>query len=133
MFKKFTALENTLFVLFWITYAILCLYFYIERSTYADNSYYLFNIIQKKSLNLEHYRFTGLFSQWLAVIAVKLHLNLKLVLFCFSLNPIVYQLSLFLLVYFISNNKLFVYTYILILIACIYYTFFIQQMSFLKT
>ncbi len=124
MFKKFTALENTLFVLFWITYAILCLYFYIERSTYADNSYYLFNIIQKKSLNLEHYRFTGLFSQWLAVIAVKLHLNLKLVLFCFSLNPIVYQLYLFLLVYFISNNKLFVYTYILILIGCIYYSFF---------
>lgn len=116
--------EKIYFFIFWLLYTYLSIYFLRERCTYADNSYYLFNIIQNKTLNLEHYRYAGFFSQWLVVIAVNLKLPYQLILCCFTICPVVYHFCLFLLVYFISNKKLYIYMYLTILVGAVYYCYY---------
>jgi hypothetical protein len=105
-------------------YVCLAVFHLLERVTYADNSYYLFNIIQNKSFNLEHYRYAGVFAQWLVFIAVKLKLPFRLLLYAFTIGPVIYHFVLFMLVYLISNNRLYVYVYLTLLVGAIYPAYF---------
>jgi len=124
MIKPVYKYEKMYVVIFWILYTGLSFFHLRERCMYADNSYYLFNIIQHKSLNLEHYRLSGVFSQWLIVIAVKLQLSFKLLLICFTVNPVLYHFMLFLLVIQISHNRLYVYMFLVMLAGAAYYSYF---------
>ena len=74
VYSKILKNEKLYIILFWIIYTLLCVHFYVERSTFADNSYYLFNIIQQQKFCIQYDRYFAVFTQWLPLLAVKLTL-----------------------------------------------------------
>ena len=124
MIKKIIYENRIYFFLFWLVYFSLSIYFFVERTTYADSGYYLFNIIQKENFNFEHFRYTSFLTQWLAVLAVKLNMPLKVVMLMYSLGISIYLFVIFLIINFLSAQKWHKYIYLLSILATIHHVFF---------
>jgi hypothetical protein len=116
--------EKLYLILFWIVYIFLCLHFYLERSTFADNSYYLFEIIQNKRFCIQYDRYFSITTQWLPLLAVKFQMPLKVVLIAHSISPVVLNLIVFLLIRYLSSEKWFSYLYLLSISAFLHDAFF---------
>lgn len=116
--------EKFYLILFWLSYTFLCVYFFLERSTYSDNSYYLFEIIQNKAFCIQYDRYFSVLTQILPLTAVKLHLSLKAVLLAYSLNAVFLYLALFLLIRFLTKEKWISYIFLLAISITIHHAFF---------
>ena len=124
MIKKIVSSEALYVSLFWIAYMFLCLHFYVERSTYADNSYYLFEIIQHKDFCIQYNRYSAVLTQWLPVLAVKCQLPLNMVMYAYSLSPVLLFLLLFLIIRYICQQKYIAYIFLFSLILTVHDSFF---------
>jgi hypothetical protein len=122
--KKFTS-NSAFFIFFWIAYFLLSIFFYKERATYADNSFYLFEIIQTKTFHFEHHRYSAFFIQWLTVLFVKLNFPLKLVMLAQSVNIGIYLLASFLVVIYLADEVWQKYIYLICSVAVIHHVFFL--------
>lgn len=124
VYSKILKNEKLYIILFWIIYTLLCVHFYVERSTFADNSYYLFNIIQQQKFCIQYDRYFAVFTQWLPLLAVKLKLSLNAILYAHSLCPIILNISLFLLIRYLSTEKWISYVYLLAISTALHDAFF---------
>ncbi len=124
MILKLLKNEKLYLVLFWIVYTFLCIHFYLERSTFADNSYYLFEIIQNKRFCIQYDRYFSIATQWLPLLAVKFQMPLKTILIAHSISPVVLNLIVFLLIRYLSSEKWFSYLYLLSISTFLHDAFF---------
>lgn len=122
--NKFFKYEVFLLSLYWLVFLFLCIVFYKERSTYADNSYYLFEIIQHKTFCIQYDRFFSITTQFLPLLAVKLQLPLNIVMYAFSVNPLILYFSVFLCIRYLSHEKWLSYIYLLSLLITVHHSFF---------
>lgn len=124
--------EKTAIFIFWLIYAALSFYFWKERNTYADNSYYLFNMLQKENFSFEHLRFIAAAWQWPTVLAVKLQLPLKAVMLSAVAGVYLWHLLLFIAIRVLSTEKWLSYIFLLFLIATIHDAFYYMQTELLN-
>lgn len=110
--------------LFWISYLLLCIYFYVERSTYADNSYYLFEIIQKKSFCIQYARYSAALIQCLPLLAVKLNLSLNAIMLAYTISPAILYFGIFLFIRYLVNDKWISYIFLATISLTIHDSFF---------
>lgn len=122
--NKENNIEKAIVILFWMLYSFLCIYFYLERSTYADSGYYIFTIIQQKTFCLQHGRYGAILIQWLPVLAVNAGCSLKIVLIAFSICPVIFYFILFHTIRKVSTEKWVGYIFLLSITATIHHSFF---------
>ncbi len=102
----------------------LSLYFYLERSTFADNSYYLTEIIQHQTFCIQYGRYFAVLTQWLPVLAIKWHLSLQQIMWAFTINPILLHFVVFLLIRWLTTEKWISYLYLFSLMLTAHDAFF---------
>jgi hypothetical protein len=116
--------EKTFVVLYWVAYVFLCLHFYLERSTYGDNSYYLFQIIQQNDFCIQYARYAAVFNQWLPLLAVKLQMSLKTILFFYTISPVFLYFIIFLVIRYLVKEKWLSYLFMISLVVTVRDSFF---------
>ncbi len=105
-------------------YAFLSLYFYQERSTFADNSYYLTEIIQHQTFCIQYGRYFAVLTQWLPLLAVKWHLPLQQIMWAFTISPLVLHVVVFLLIRWLTTEKWISYIYLFSILLTAHDAFF---------
>jgi len=90
---------NALTILYHLAFVLLAvsaIFFYEER-LYGDSGAYIFDVINNRTFCVMNSRFILAVSQWLAVLAVWMHLPLKIVLIAYSLGHVLFFYLLFLI------------------------------------
>ncbi len=124
MLKKIIAQEKLCLAFFWFAYLFLCIYFTTERSTYADNSYYLFEIIQHKSFCIQYARYSAVLTQWLPLLAVKWNLSLNAIVFAYAINPVLLYFGIFIIIRYLTIEKWVSYIFLASLLITVHDSFF---------
>jgi hypothetical protein len=89
---KNNILEHLLFIVLGICASIL-----FKERLIADSGYYVFRVINNETFWVEHNRFILIFSQIFPLIGVKIGLNLKLVLWIYSIGNVIFFYCIFLI------------------------------------
>lgn len=76
--------------------------FYQERTTYLDNAYLLFNMLDSSSFRIEHYRYAAIIPQIPAIIGIKLGLDIQFIAVLLSFGYLLFHF----IVYWIVKHKL---------------------------
>lgn len=98
-------LEKNIFEhLFFILLGILAIIFYNER-LYADSGYYIFKVINNENFWVEHNRYILILSQLFPLIAIKIGLGLKAVLYTYSVGHVLFFYCIFLISRYFYNDK----------------------------
>jgi len=82
--------------LFFLIWGIFAVYFWQER-LYGDAGFYIAKVVDYEAFRLDLGRYILVFSQWLPLLFIKLHLSLKTVLIGYSLGHVIYFYVLYLL------------------------------------
>lgn len=85
---------------------ILSLVFYKERIIILDDAFYLFDIIQKGSFSIQHFRFISVVTEMFPLIASKLSLPLAGVMMAYSAGFIIYYFICYLLCGWMKEYRL---------------------------
>ena len=106
-------MDNRNFRFLWIGHAafialfIFAALFYLERVIFVDSSYFSFRLIYDKCFHFTPPRVASVVPQILPLIAVWLHLPLKVILFLFSVSYILlYYLIFYITAYVLKEKKL---------------------------
>lgn len=78
------------------------LVFYQERTTYLDNAYLLFNVLDSASFRIEHFRFTAIIPQIPAVLGTKLGLGIPIIAGLLSFGYLLFHF----VIYWIIKHRL---------------------------
>jgi len=78
------------------------LVFYQERTTYLDNAYLLFNMLDSSTFRVEHYRYTAIIPQILAVLGIKIGLGIKYIAILLSFGYLFFHF----IIYWVIKHKL---------------------------
>lgn len=93
--------SDTLFiscVLFLLAYIFLCIIF-AELRLYKDASYYLFKIVSQETFGISHNRYSGMINRFPVVVATIMNLDLKTILYVYTLTPAIIYCLFFILFY----------------------------------
>jgi len=74
----------------WFVMAVLAVVFYKERATFMDGGFQLVELINNGEFGIYHHRLTNPLTQFMAFIAIKMNLSLKIVMIAYSLNFILF-------------------------------------------
>ena len=103
---KYWAIEALPWV-FSLAYLAVCIYYYKERVTYCDNSYYLTKIFRKESFNIESGRAISVFFQIIPILLIKFSAPLRIVMVGYSVNfALIYIGCFFIIKYVFKSNYL---------------------------
>ena len=81
-------------------------YIYFQERIYADAGFFVAKVIHYESFWVELNRYARVFSQWLPLLAIKSGAPLKTVLILFSLCPVIFFYSIFLISrYWLKNHQ----------------------------
>lgn len=116
--KKFLG-HATFLVLF-----LLAIYFYLERTIFVDSACFVYNLIYTQDFVISASRYAAVLPQGLPLLAIWLHLPLKVVLCLYSVSFIfLYYLIFLVITYWFKNDNL-ALTVPLVLIMGVQYSYF---------
>lgn len=98
--------------------------FYEERTTYLDNAYLLFNILDTANFRIEHHRFSAILPQIPAVIGTKLGLNIKSIAILLSSGYLVFHFLIYWLSKHVLKQKTLGIIYLMCLLLAMHESFF---------
>ncbi len=90
--------------IFFFVLGVFAVVYYQERMT-SDAGYFILRLINTESVWVEYNRFILIFAQVLPYMGIKLGLNLKAITLLYSLNHVVFNYLIFLICFYIFNNK----------------------------
>ena len=91
--------------LFFLAYFLMALFYYKEIMLYSDNAFQCFKLVNFGTFNVEASRYSTFFVQLIPLVAVKLHLPLKIILPLYSVSfPVLYYSVYLLCVYGIGSD-----------------------------
>ncbi len=102
----------------------LAVFFYLERTLYVDTSYMTFNLLHYKDFFCAGQRYAAQIPQALPLLAIKLHLPLKLVLGIYSVSFILLYYLVFLIIAYVLKNDKLAIAVPLVLLLGVKYSFF---------
>jgi hypothetical protein len=88
-----------------IILAVYAVIFATDRIFFADSAYYLFNIIEKGNFNIEHNRYSAIFTQAPVVMGVKYGWSLKALAITYSLTFILLYYLIFIITAHVFKTK----------------------------
>jgi len=124
--KEWT-LTKLLFIIaniFFIVSALFSVYYYKERCLYIDSAFQIFKMLNSESFNFEAGRYGVFLTQIIPLLSIKFGLSLKSFLIITSFNFIVINYLVFLLCYFLVNEKSVAFIIPTTLIICVSFGFF---------
>ncbi|MBP6397945.1 MAG: hypothetical protein KA340_08695 [Saprospiraceae bacterium] len=116
-------LLNRIIIAYFLVLVFLSIYFWLERSVFIDNSFYVFHLVKSSFFSVNHLRIGGLFPQLPALGGVLMGLSLKSVSILFSIGFVLYYISIGYILYKIQSYQ---WLFVLILSQCLItgHTFF---------
>ncbi len=122
--NKFVLLADHGGLLVLILYGLLCCYFYLERTTFLDNPFSVYKLIQEKALHVSANRWPAAIIKILPLLAIKAQLSLKTILLCFSFSYFLFHLSFFLLIRYRLKDKIYSWLLIATLLLPVAHSFY---------
>lgn len=107
-----------------LTYGILCCYFYLERTTFLDNPFSAYKLIQEEALHISANRWPAAIIKVLPLLCIKAQLSLKSILFSFSLSYYFFHLAFFLLIRYHLQDKIYSWLLVTTLLLPVAHSFF---------
>ncbi len=107
-----------------LCYFLFTCFFYIERTSFLDNPFTIFKLINDESLFVNASRYPAAVLQILPLLAIKFGVPLKLVLFVHSLSYFLFHAVIFCLIRYGLKDKVMSWLLLLTLTLPVAYTFF---------
>lgn len=104
-----------------IVLLLLSVVYAYERILFADASFILFRIINSGSLQIQELRFGSFITQWIPLLAARLHLSLTLIVFLYSASFNLFYLTVALLLLFVFREIS------LAMLMSLYYVLFVSD------
>ena len=99
-------------------------FFFLERTSFLDNPFTIFKLINDESLFINASRYPAVIMQVLPLIGIKLGLPLKVIMFLHSLGYFLIHASLFYIIRYVVKNREMSWLLLLTLIIPVAHTFF---------
>ncbi|HRG21664.1 MAG TPA: hypothetical protein PLQ57_11565 [Saprospiraceae bacterium] len=109
-------LLNRIIIVYFFILLLLSIYYWLERSVFIDNSFYVFHLVKSSFFSVNHLRIGGLFPQIPALAGIWLGLPLKSVSILFSIGFILYYIGIGYILYKIQSYN---WIYVFILSQCL--------------
>lgn len=107
-----------------LVYGLLCCYYFVERTTFLDNPFSIYKLIQEKALHVSANRWPAAVIKILPLLCIKAQLSLKAILFSFSLSYYFFHLILLLVVRYQLKDKVYSWLLVATLILPVAHSFF---------
>lgn len=119
--------KNALFIIGIATFLVLLVFsllFFKERTLFTDASFHLFYMINEGNFQIQHYRFVAIFTQFLPLLGIHLHLSLPIVAALYSSSFILLYFSSFIILFKWVKNEQLALAYLLFNIAITTHSFY---------